>query len=245
MKLWAHRGSHGRNGLLENTCPAFERAIQEGADGIELDVHLSANGTPMVFHDETLTRLAINGDRRALSQVCDDELLAVELVGGAFMPTLEAVLEQCGGRIAINIEIKDEKAVDATSGLLRRLGTPQVLLSSFSASALVHSATVAPVIPRAWISGDMPARDDTLAANHWPLFELHKTRATRWHTSEYFCHPLMIGHLAMRNISTHVWTVNSPDVARRLADMGVAGIFTDAPGGMRRALSGGSSTLVL
>ena len=57
MELWAHRGSHSHSGLVENTLPAFEQALREGAFGIELDVHLSADGIPIVFYDETLDRL--------------------------------------------------------------------------------------------------------------------------------------------------------------------------------------------
>lgn len=68
LTLWAHRGSHGPGGPLENTLPAFERALAEGADGVELDVHPSRDGVPRVFHDETLERL-VPGDPRALAAV--------------------------------------------------------------------------------------------------------------------------------------------------------------------------------
>ena len=243
MKIWAHRGSHGGNGLLENSLPAFEKAVDEGADGIELDVHLSQDGVPVVFHDENLARLTPNCDMRTVSEVTSDELTSIDLLGGFKMPLLEEVLIQLGDRVHLNIEIKDAEAVRAVVELLNRTQVSDVILSSFSSVALEYAAKHKPDIPRAWISGDMPASPIELEQSRWPLGPLCRTQATRWHTSPFFCSSLLVGHLALRGISTHVWTVNSAECAAGLLRQGVAGVFTDHPGLMRRYLVGGASRL--
>ena len=183
MKLWAHRGSHGAGGPLENTMAAFEKAIVDGADGIELDVHLSVDGIPIVFHDETLERLTPSGDKRCIGQVSADELLHVELHNSARMPTLAQVLTEIGPHIHLNIEIKDAEGVDAVVALVRGYEDCNVLISSFSAPAIHHASQVAPTIDRAWISGDLPATNSEKAASRWPFATLLHTEASRWHTS--------------------------------------------------------------
>lgn len=109
MKPWrgrffAHRGLHDpAAGIPENTLPAFEAAC--AADyGIELDVQLSRDGEPVVFHDDTLDRLC--GDAR---RVCDCDLAAlraVALPGGVGIPTLREALECVNGRVPLLIELK-------------------------------------------------------------------------------------------------------------------------------------------
>ena len=78
MKLWAHRGTHGPGLPLENTLPAFEQAVADQADGIELDVHLSVDGVPVVFHDETLDRLVAYRDSRRINEMTWAQIKRVE-----------------------------------------------------------------------------------------------------------------------------------------------------------------------
>ena len=235
MKLWAHRGSHGPQGPLENTMAAFEKAIVDRADGIELDVHLSMDGYPVVFHDETLERMTLSSDARPIADISADELLNIQLLGGYRMPLLSDVLDRIGPRISLNIEIKDAEAVDAVISLLDKYPGHAHLLSSFSADAVLHAFHADEGLERAWISGDLPASDAEQETSRWPLPTLARTRASRWHTSQWFCNPMTIALLAERGIQTHVWTVNDPMHARRLRIMGVHGIFTDHPGEMRKA----------
>ena len=70
MEIWAHR-CHGYDKLLENMLPAFQRAIDDGVDGIELDVHISVDGVPFVFHDDCLRRLSVGvGEHRSQRSRC-------------------------------------------------------------------------------------------------------------------------------------------------------------------------------
>ena len=68
-KIWAHRGASGY--APENTIPAFKLAVEQGADGVELDVHMSSDGKLMVIHDETVDRTS-NGTGRVVDMTCQE-----------------------------------------------------------------------------------------------------------------------------------------------------------------------------
>jgi len=105
----AHRGASASH--PENTRAAFDAALAEGCDGIELDVQLSADGVPFVFHDRTLSR--IGGGRRRASSLTIAELKRVD-AGSWFHPrfhrerilTLDEVLGRYGGRALLLVELK-------------------------------------------------------------------------------------------------------------------------------------------
>ena len=120
MLVLAHRGA---NRLApENTVAAMARAVELGADGVELDVHRSADGQLVVRHDAE-TPIGALGD------------LTLAEIRGALgdVPTLAEVLDVCRGRL-VNVEVKDPdpRAADALVELLgRRSGADDVLVSSF------------------------------------------------------------------------------------------------------------------
>ena len=103
----AHRGFHdNRSECPENSLPAFERAIQMGY-GIELDVQLTKDGVPVVFHDWDLKRAA--GVDRKIRDCTFEELQSYRLFGSSqTIPTFEAVLELADGRTPLIIELKAE-----------------------------------------------------------------------------------------------------------------------------------------
>lgn len=118
----AHRGLHDGNRLCwENTLAAFDRAVQ-GGFAIECDVHLSSDGVPVVFHDDTLRRLT--GEDGFVWQRTAAELSALR-VGGTDgrVPTLADVLARVGGKVPLVVELKgipghDEGLVEAVGRLL-------------------------------------------------------------------------------------------------------------------------------
>ena len=115
---FAHRGLHGR-GVPENSRAAFEAAIGAGR-GIELDVQASADGRAMVFHDESLDRLAEASGPLAARTA--SELGRVRLKGSdETVPTLEEVLGLVGGRAGLLIEVKASgRRADGLSGAVER-----------------------------------------------------------------------------------------------------------------------------
>ena len=108
----AHRGAAGIT--PENTKLAFLKALDLGADAIELDVQLTRDGECIVFHDETLERTT---DGTGLVAETDFETISKLDAGSWFsasfkkleVPTLEEVLKTIGGRTLINIELKPDK----------------------------------------------------------------------------------------------------------------------------------------
>ncbi len=102
--VYAHRGLHNEE-RPENSLAAFEAACRAGY-GIELDVQLSRDGVPVVFHDGTLARVC--GIEAPVSDYTAEELGALSLCGkeGHAVPTLAAVLELVNGRVPLMVEIK-------------------------------------------------------------------------------------------------------------------------------------------
>lgn len=101
----AHRGLHNAaEGVHENSLSAFRRAMDAGLP-IELDVHLSADQVPVVFHDDTLERMT--GDPRRVSDVTAPELERIYLAkSDECIPGLNTVLKLVGGRVPIIVELK-------------------------------------------------------------------------------------------------------------------------------------------
>lgn len=233
MWIWGHRGSHDGVSLLENTLPAFEQAVAEGADGVELDVRLSADGVAFVSHDASLGRLTGGRDPRRLSAVTAAELRALELPGGHRMPTLAEALDLLLGRLPVNVELKEVEAVAPTLADLRRARRGEVLFSSFVPQALDLLQAGAPAVPRAvlmeaaWAAG---VTDELLFAR------LAALAAHRWNVDPPLAEARRVEALRARGVEVHVWTVNDPGEARALAAAGVAGVFTDRPASMRAAL---------
>lgn len=107
----AHRGYHDLNReIWENTLSAFERAIEAGF-AIECDLHYASDGVPVIFHDEDLERLcSIKGDVRERTSA----ELGLLAVGGTKdkIPTLKQLLQLCGGRVPLVLELKGREKDD-------------------------------------------------------------------------------------------------------------------------------------
>jgi glycerophosphoryl diester phosphodiesterase len=129
----AHRGFHDMNGAVwENTASAFRRAVDRGF-AIECDVHLSADGVPVVIHDGDLRRLC--GTEGFVWQRTGAELRALRVGGtGDHPPTLRELLELVDGRVPLVIELKgipghDGGLVAAVSKLLSNYRGPAAIMS--------------------------------------------------------------------------------------------------------------------
>lgn len=233
MRLWAHRGSHGTAGPLENTMPAFARALADGADGIELDVHVSADGVPLVFHDDDLTRLTDGADDRRLSELPAAELQSVRLRGGARIPTLEAVLERVARRIPVNVELKDAAAVEPVARLLAGRAADDILLSSFDLRALAAAMERMPRIPRAAVMGTRSLNAAVRLREALPMRALQRIRAAAWHPHAWLVRAGLVDAIHRAGMTVNVWTVNDAQTLKRLQNQGVDGIFTDHPAALR------------
>lgn len=151
----AHRALHDRAaGRIENSSAAIKAAVTAGY-AIEIDLQLSSDGVPMVFHDEDLDRLT--GEAGPLHARTAADLGRVRLRDSTdTIPTLAEVLDLIGGRVPLLIEIKDQTLVmGPTDGKLEAATakalqgyTGDVALMSFNPHSVAHMARLAPHLPR-------------------------------------------------------------------------------------------------
>ena len=230
--IFAHRGASAY--APENTLAAFNLAVEQGADGIELDAKLSADGHVVVVHDSTLERttgapdpvknMAL-GDLHAL----DAGSYFSEDFKGEKIPTLEEVFEELGKKTLINVELTNyttrrDHLVETVCMLVKRFGLQdRVLFSSFIGSNL---AKVRSYLPRAQtgllaLPGLLGAWHRSFGFAFGKYDALHPNLKNATQEQIYFVHRLK------RRV--HVWTVNEERDMRRLFKWGVNAIFTDDP----------------
>ncbi|HEY41910.1 MAG TPA: glycerophosphodiester phosphodiesterase [Dehalococcoidia bacterium] len=140
----AHRGFTRQ--FPDNTLEAFEAAIRIPVDGIECDVHETADHRFVIFHDDEI-------DGRDIGQMTLEEIGQVKLRGKYRVPTLEQTLELCRGKTLLNIEIKRVSSLDRFLELVReRLQPEEVVFSSFNRDIIIELARLAPEIQRGILS---------------------------------------------------------------------------------------------
>ena len=248
MSAWAaaplvvgHRGGRGPGWPPENTLHAFERARLQGARAIELDVRTCAGGECVVFHDETLARMAGaagRADPRRVADVPLAELRAIDLGGGASVPTLGEVLSWARSTgVAVNVEMKHDVPsrrvlARVTSTVVLASGA-DVLLSSFDPLLLALAMASMPSVPRALLTH---AKQAAWAAAVQEMVRPPLVGAL--HVENVQARPGALARYARRGLRVGAWTVNDPREGRDLVAAGVASIITDAPGEMLAALRG-------
>jgi glycerophosphoryl diester phosphodiesterase len=228
----AHRGSSTR--APENTLSAFKLALEERADGIELDAKLTLDGQVVVIHDQTTDRTT--GFKGTVSQMLLKELKDLE-AGSLFdpkflgeqIPTLDEVFEEVGGKMLINVELtnyaspRDALVAKVVDIVKRHEAQNSVLFSSFFASNLRRAAVLMPEVPRAILCS--AGIFGVLARSNYGY------RASPAIVHPYFTDvtPAYVNREHARNRRVHVWTVDAEADLRRMAAAGVDGIITDDP----------------
>lgn len=223
----AHRGFSAR--APENTLSAFRAAIQAGADMLELDVIDSADGEPVVIHDDTVDRTTdgrgrVRGTTLAELRSLDAGSWFSREFAGERIPTLGQVLDLAAGRASVNIEIKSQTSTEVVARIVhevrsRNLG-PYVLLSSFADEHVRHSLELAPDIPRAALFDRMP--DD-------PCRQAEELGAVAVNVHSRLASPELLVECHRRGLALTVFTVNGRSRLEALVGMGVDGVFTDQP----------------
>lgn len=228
MFLYAHRGASAE--APENTLAAFRRALEAGADGIELDVHLSRDGIPVVIHDETLERTT---DGEGTVAACSCDVLRSLDAGfwfdphfaGEPLPTLDETLRLLAGRLRLNLEVKAVRAGTAVAEMLRRYPQADAVVSSFDYGVLSGLRRADPDLPLAVLHD----------RGNWRLAleRAEALRACAFHPRADLVSRPLLAACRRRQLPVFAWTVDNPGQARNLARMGVAGIFTNDPAGLR------------
>ncbi len=226
--IWAHRGDSAH--APENTMAAFAAAEAAGAEGIELDVHLSRDGVPVVIHDDRLERTTNGQGRIAAARLHELRRLdAGSWYGAAFagerLPTLGEVLEWAADRLRINIEIKSSAAGKAVLGVLRDFPRARVLVSSFDHRLLAALRRDAPELPLGFL----------VDSRFWrtSLRRALASGAESFHPRQDTVSRAMLGACRGAGLAVHPWTVDDPERLAELVRMGVDGVFTNDPSMVR------------
>lgn len=230
--IFGHRGASAH--APENTIAAFELALVQQADAIELDVKLSADGHVVVIHDSTVDRTT-NGTGRVKDLSLSD-LMALdagsffsEKFRGEKIPTLNEVFETVGKRTFINVELTNydtrrDHLVEMVCMLVKKHQLQKrIMFSSFLASNLSKARSYLPDVP-----GGLLALNGLLGS--WARsfgFVFGKYQALHPYLKDMTQQEALRVHRLNRRV--HVWTVNDEQDMRRLFGWGVDGIFTDDP----------------
>ncbi len=145
-----HRGASDHE--PENTMLAFRRALELGADGLELDVHLSSDGVPVVIHDGTLDKTTDGSGQ--VNEATVKELRALDAGKGERIPLLEEVIDEFAGHCLLLIELKGAGSDIPTADMVRdKDAVASVVVSSFDPAKLATVKAHAPEIETAVLTG--------------------------------------------------------------------------------------------
>ncbi len=223
-RIVAHRG--GGSLAPENTLGAMRLGASMGFKGVEFDVMLAGDRTPVVIHDETVDRTT--DGRGAVPGMSYAELAGFSINSTEKIPRYEDAVRLCRELgLWANVEIKPAKGHERATGeavarLTRELwrgAAPGPLLSSFSIDALAAARAVAPELPRGYLVGKLPPDwRDTMkrlacVALHCNYKCLTAELAREIHGAGY---------------AILLWTVNDPAIARHMLSLGADCLVTDA-----------------
>jgi glycerophosphoryl diester phosphodiesterase len=234
FQAFAHRGGIWP-GIGENTLAAFVRACEAGFGYLETDVHVTADGVLVAFHDESLER--VTDGSGLIADHTAAELAGIRIGGTDRIPLLSELLTELP-RARFNIDLKAPGAVASLAGLLEETGAGRrVCVSSFSLARIAAFRRLAPEVATGlsklgvfllWLglpgvtrllrgqAAQVPSR---FWGDRIPLVTRRFVRTAHRH-----------------GVRVHVWTVNDAPAMDALLDLGVDGIVTDQPEILRAVL---------
>ncbi|WP_281560908.1 glycerophosphodiester phosphodiesterase family protein [Thalassomonas sp. RHCl1] len=234
MEIFAHRGASAA--FPENTLLAFEQAIIQGADGIELDVQYHPDGEFIILHDNYLD--VTTDGQGAYDELGLGELARLDLGSQQKIPTLAQALTQIDGRCAVNIELKDAgtepERLTAISRLLKQqldravagqnYAWSQFIISSFNHHLLPAIKQACPKVKTAALIASCPL---TYSEFTRPL------NVCQLNVSIDCLNAALVKDSHKRGLTLGVYTVDRQQDIRRCYALGVDVIFSNAPGKSR------------
>jgi glycerophosphoryl diester phosphodiesterase len=222
---FAHRG--GAADGLENTVAQFRRAVELGYRYIETDVHATADGRLVAFHDDTLDRVTDGAGR--IADLPWAEVRRARVAGREPVPLFEELLAAFPG-VRWNIDVKAEPALRPLLALLERANAwDRVCVGSFSEARVLRAQRLAG--PR--LATSFGTRGVlSLRLRSWGLPAAVRRSAVAAQVPEDRSGVPVVDHRFVRaaharGLQVHVWTVNEAERMHRLLDLGVDGIMTD------------------
>lgn len=237
MQIFAHRGASSE--FPENTLLAFEQAIIEGADGIELDVQYHHSGELIVLHDFYLDKTTnTTGSHQQLSLA---DLLLLDAGQGQHIPTLQQVLALIDGRCTVNIELKfpdtDKAAMTQMITLLQQQLSHALRLYHFDWSHFIVSSFNHHLILAA--TQQLPQVKTAALIASCPLTYTKFTQALgvcMVNVSIDCINETLVKDARQRGLKIGVYTVDQPADLDVCYKLGVDAIFTNTPGKSRQHL---------
>ena len=216
----AHRGVHA-TGATENTMEAFELAVELGADMIELDVRRTADGRLVILHDHAHAGVAL--DSCTLDQF--------EQRTGMRPPLLEDVLDWAAGRIALDVELKENGYAEQVAPLLEGFaaGGGELLVTSFLDPLLGRLAQLAPTLRLGlllWLTADRAVERAQAAGAQVVLPEMKLVNEA------------LVSAVRAAGLELVVWDFMAERDAALMSDERVAGVITDDVAGALAARGG-------
>ena len=218
-----HRGAKGH--IAENTIASIHKAIELGADGIEIDVFLCKSGEIVLFHDKTLEKLT-NGDGNIEDNNLE-ELRKLKVLNSPYsIPTLEEVLKSIDKDVFLNIELKGRNTAEGSFNLIKKyvernkIEFNNILFSSFDWEELKDLRALSNEVKLALITGDDPllAIDSALQLKAVAINPNYKD------LNEH-----NISKIISKGLKIYTWTVNRKQDIEKLKALNVNGIITDFP----------------
>jgi glycerophosphoryl diester phosphodiesterase len=213
-RILAHRGASGH--ALENSLAAFNAARKLGANGVELDIHATADGTLIVHHDPELP------GRGAIATLTSSEIETLVLSNGEPMPTLPQVLEALGG-LEVWIEVKALPASVDRLLLAAIDGSPtpgRCAVHSFDHRIIARLGSLRPGLRRGILSASYPLD---------PAGPMVMAGATALWQEWRLIDAELIEAIHRRGGEVIAWTVNDPATARQLGALGVDALCGNYP----------------
>ena len=218
---FGHRGACGHE--PENTVRSVRRALELGADGVELDVHF-VDGHLVVIHDDTLNRTT-NGRGRVAKKTFA-YLRSLDAGLGETIPTLGEMFDAVNRRAVINVELKGPHTAAPVVGLIREYvnrrgwGFEDFLVSSFDHARIHEARQLCPEIRIGALIVKVP-RGLARAAQTMGAWSLH--------ASKHCVTPELVADAHRRGLKMLVFTVNDPKELTTMRALGVDGVFSDFP----------------
>jgi glycerophosphoryl diester phosphodiesterase len=229
---FAHRG--GASEVPENTMPAFEHAVRLGYRYVETDVHATADGVLLAFHDDVLDRVT---DRTGVIGELPWSTVSEARVDGLEpIPLFEDLLGAFPD-LRVNIDPKHDAAVEPLAEVLRRCGAvDRVCIGAFDDLRLERVRQLLPGVctslgPIGTLQLGMAATGQEVGELPSPCAQVPPSYGDTEIVTEAF-----LAEAHRRGMQVHVWTIDDRDEMARLLDLGVDGIMTDRPAVLKELL---------
>ncbi|WP_445399620.1 glycerophosphodiester phosphodiesterase [Streptomyces sp. LE64] len=222
---FAHRGGDASG--LENTTAAFRRAVEAGYRYLETDVHTTADGRLVAFHDPTLDRVTDGAGR--IAELPWSTVLRARVGGTEPVPLLEELLEEFPGA-RWNVDAKTDAALGPLLDLVRRTGAwDRVCVGSFSEPRVARAQRLGG--PRLATSLGMRGVLGLRLGSYGLPAAVRRSAVCVQVPQRHFGVPVVdrrfVRAAHSRGLAVHVWTVNDAERMHALLDLGVDGIMTD------------------